>query len=99
MRRHFLRDFLAVFVPTAAICVGAIWFTLRYVQPAPPTTFVMSTSSKTSPYYMLATRFKEEVAKKGITIEVREFEGVLRKPQAPPGSFLRRESGFRPGRT
>jgi TRAP transporter TAXI family solute receptor len=72
MRRHFFRDFLAVFVPTAAICVGAIWFTLRYVQPAPPTSFVMSTSSKTSPYYMLAMRFKEEVAKKGITIDVRE---------------------------
>ena len=34
----------------------------------------MSTSSKTSPYYMLAMRFKEEVAKKGITIDVRELK-------------------------
>jgi uncharacterized protein len=74
MRRFFSRDFLFVFIPALALCVGAIWFTLRYVQPAPPASFVMSTSSKTSPYYMLAMRFKEEVAKKGVTIEVRESQ-------------------------
>ncbi len=72
MRRFFSRDFLFVFVPAAAICIGAVWFTMRYVKPAPPTHLVMSTSSKASPYYMLAMRFKEEVAKKGVTIEVRE---------------------------
>jgi uncharacterized protein len=72
MRRFFSLDFLAVFIPAFALGIGAVWFTLRYVQPAPPTAFVMSTSSKTSPYYMLAMRFKEEVAKKGVTIEVRE---------------------------
>jgi TRAP transporter TAXI family solute receptor len=72
MRRFFSRDFLLVFIPAAAICVGAVWFALRYVKPAPPTTFVMTTANKTSPYYMLAMRIKEEVAKKGVDIEVRE---------------------------
>jgi TRAP transporter TAXI family solute receptor len=74
MRRFFSRDFLFIFIPAVAICVGAVWFTLKFVQPAPPTSFVISTSSKTSPYYMLAMRFKEEVAKKGVTIEVRESQ-------------------------
>jgi uncharacterized protein len=71
MRRIFTRDFLLIYIPAIAICVGAVWFTMRYVKPAPPTHFVMSTSPTTSPYYKLAMRFKEEVAKKGITIEVR----------------------------
>jgi uncharacterized protein len=74
MRRFFSRDFLLIFIPAVGICVGAVWFTLKFVQPAPPTSFVISTSSKTSPYYMLAMRFKEEVAKKGVTIEVRESQ-------------------------
>jgi uncharacterized protein len=74
MRRFFSRDFLLIFVPAVGICVAAVWFTLKFVQPAPPTSFVISTSSKTSPYYMLAMRFKEEVAKKGVTIEVRESQ-------------------------
>ncbi len=72
MKRFFSREFLIVFLPAVLIGAGALWFASRYVQPAPPSTFVMSTSSKTSPYYMLALRFKEEAAKKGVTIEVRE---------------------------
>ncbi len=75
MRRFFSREFLAVFIPAALICVSAIWFTLRYVKPAPPTSFVISAASKGSPYYDLALRFKEQIEKKGVTLELRESQG------------------------
>ncbi len=71
MRRLLSRELLAAVL----ICVGAFWFALRYVKPAPPRSFVISAASKGSPYYELALRFKEEMAKKGVMLEVRESQG------------------------
>ncbi len=71
MKRLLSREFLAAIL----LCVGAFWFALRYVKPAPPESFVISAASKGSPYYELALRFKEEIAKKGVTLEVRESQG------------------------
>src|SRR5258706_3711858 len=75
MRRLFSREFLSVFIPAVLITVAAFGFGLRYVKPAPPKSFVISAASKGSPYYELALRFKEEVEKKGVTLEVRESQG------------------------
>ncbi len=75
MRRFLSREFLAVFVPAALISIAAFWFATRYVKPAPPDTFVMSTSSKGSPYYDIGLRFKSEVEKQGVKLEVRESNG------------------------
>ncbi|MBT3070198.1 ABC transporter substrate-binding protein [Rhodomicrobium sp. Az07] len=77
MRRFFTWEYLAVFIPALALAVAAVWFTLRYVKPAPPDTFVLAAASKGSPYYDLALRFKEEAEKKGVKLEVRESEGSL----------------------
>jgi uncharacterized protein len=75
MKRIFSREFLGVFIPAVLICAGAFWFALRYVKPAPPDSFVISAASKESPYYELAMRFEAEIAKKGVTLEVRESRG------------------------
>ncbi len=71
MKRLFSREFLAAIL----ICAGAFWFALRYVKPAPPSSFVISAATEGSPYYQLALRFKEEIARKGVTLEVRESQG------------------------
>ena len=75
MKRLFSREFLTVFLPALLIGAGAFWFALSYVKPAPPKSFVIAAASKGSPYYELALRFKEEIAKKGVTLEVRESQG------------------------
>lgn len=71
MKRLFSREFLAAIL----LCVGAFWFALRYVKPAPPKSFAIAAASKGSPYYELALRFKEEIAKKGVRLLVRESQG------------------------
>ncbi len=68
MRRLISREVLAAVV----LGVLAFWFAALYVKPAPPDHFVISTSSKGSAYYQLAQRIKDEAAKKGVKIEVRE---------------------------
>ncbi len=75
MRRFFSLEYLALFIPAVLICVAAVWFTLRYVKPAPPPSFAISAASAGSPYYDLAVRFKEQVEKKGVTLNVRESQG------------------------
>ncbi len=75
MRRFLSREFLAVFIPAVLIGAAAFWFALLYVKPAPPKTFVIAAASKGSPYYELALRFKEQIEKKGVELEVRETQG------------------------
>ena len=75
MRRFFSLEYLALLIPALCLCAAAVWFTLRYVKPAPPSSFVISTASAGSPYYDLAMRFKREVEKSGVKLEVRESQG------------------------
>ncbi|MFT4080248.1 TAXI family TRAP transporter solute-binding subunit [Rhodomicrobium sp.] len=77
MRRFFTWEYLAVFIPALALAVGAVWFTLRYVKPAPPDSFVLAAASKGSPYNELALRLKQEIEKKGVKLELRETQGSL----------------------
>jgi len=75
MRRFFSREFLGVFIPALAIAVAAFWFAFKYVKPAPPTSFAIDTASKGSPYYELALRYRDFIAKNGVDAEVRESQG------------------------
>ena len=75
MRRFFSLEYLALFIPAVLICVAAVWFTLNYVKPAPPKSFVISTATAGSPYHDLALRFKEQLEKKGVKLDVRESQG------------------------
>ena len=45
-----LRDLLLIVLPVLLIVAGTIWFAQRFVDPAPPGTFVVSAASSGSPY-------------------------------------------------
>ena len=75
MRRFFSFEYLALLIPAVLLCAAAVWFTLGYVKPAPPSDFAISTASSGSPYYDLAVRFKEQVEKKGVKLKVIESQG------------------------
>jgi uncharacterized protein len=77
MKRFISREFLTVFLPAVLIGVAAFWFASQYVKPAPPKSFVLSAATKGSPYYELAAQFKEEVAKLGVSIDIRESQGAF----------------------
>jgi uncharacterized protein len=75
MKRFFSREFLTIFLPAILIGAAAFWFAGRYITPAPPKSFVISAASKGSPYYILAMQYKEELAKLGARLNVRESQG------------------------
>jgi TRAP transporter TAXI family solute receptor len=74
-QRYFSREFLLVLIPALLLAGGALWLAFKYVKPAPPQTFVIAAASKGSPYFQLATRYSDIIAKEGIKMEVRETAG------------------------
>ena len=68
------RELLYVVVPLLAIA-GLGWLTLRFADPAPPATLVISTASKGSPYHRLAERYAATFARNGVKLEIRESDG------------------------
>jgi uncharacterized protein len=67
-----LKETLSIAFPAIILVMSAFWLTLQFVQPAPPNKIVMGTSRSSSPYYKLAERYKQFLAKHGITLEIRE---------------------------
>lgn len=76
-RSALSRDFLLFVLPMLLIVAGAIWFALRFVDPAPPATFVVSAASSGSPYYRYAERYQAIFKRNGVKLEVRESGGSL----------------------
>jgi TRAP-type uncharacterized transport system substrate-binding protein len=81
MRARFsrvqLRDLMFIAVPALIAIVGAVWLALRFADPPPPATFVVSAATKGSPYYRFAERYRPIFARNGVELEVRESAGSL----------------------
>jgi uncharacterized protein len=92
--RFQLRELLLVVLPLVAILFAAIWFAMRFVDPAPPHTFVISAASAGSPYYRYAERYKAVFKRNGVNLEVRESGGSFAnlKALADPASGV--HAGF-----
>ena len=79
MRSRFalfqLRELLLIVLPVVLVAAGAIWFALRFVDPAPPGTFVVSAASAGSPYHRYAERYQATFKRNGVKLEVRESAG------------------------
>jgi uncharacterized protein len=89
-----LRDFLLIVLPVLLIVAGAIWFALRFVDPAPPATFVVSAASSGSPYYRYAERYQAIFKRNGVKLEVRESGGSLDNLKALSDSSSGVHAGF-----
>lgn len=68
------RELLYILVPLLVIA-GAGWTAMRFADPGPPTTLVISAASKGSPYHRLAERYKATFARNGVNLEIRESQG------------------------
>jgi TRAP-type uncharacterized transport system substrate-binding protein len=70
-RRHLLLTLITF----AALALAAFAFAFRFIEPAPPTHIVMSTGAKDGGYHMFARRYKEILARDGVTLELRPSAG------------------------
>jgi len=76
-RRASRREWLLFVLPTLAIIVAAFWLTFRFVQPAPPRLLAMSTGAADGAYHRFALKYREILARDGVTLELKPSAGSV----------------------
>jgi TRAP-type uncharacterized transport system substrate-binding protein len=64
------RDLALTIVPIVLLVLAIFIFALRFVEPAPPNTFTISTGAIDSGYHMFAQRYKDILARDGVTLKL-----------------------------
>lgn len=65
-------------VGTASLVIGAaFWFAWQFVEPAPPSRFVMATGAPDGAYHRFGLALKDVVAEKGFTLELVNTRGSV----------------------
>ncbi len=72
---------LIVGLPALALIIALFWIASMFVQPAPPKLLYMSTGSEGGAYHGYAKRYKEILARHGITLELQTSSGALENLQ------------------
>ena len=95
------RNLLLTLIPVLLLVLAIFVFAFRFVEPAPPSTFVISTGAIDSGYYMFAQRYKEILARDGVKLELLPSAGsqenvsrLLDKKSGVEVGFLQGGSAF-----
>ena len=75
-RNWWTRDAAIVAVPVLAFIALAFWIAFRYVEPAPPDHLVMATGAPGGAYEKYGERYRESLAKYGVTLELMATHGA-----------------------
>jgi TRAP transporter TAXI family solute receptor len=67
-------------LPAIAV-IAAFWIAARYVKPAPPDTFVMTTGADGGAYHLFAQRYRDILARQRITIQLKPSAGSIENLQ------------------
>ena len=65
------------FVLVLGVVAATFWLASKYVEPAPPKSFVMATASKGSPYWRAAERYQLFMARNGVNLVLQETTGSI----------------------
>ncbi len=75
------KELLTVGLPAAALIAALFWAASLFVQPAPPLSIVMASGAESGAYHGYAQRYREILARHGITLELRTSSGSLENLQ------------------
>ena len=75
--RDRMTETLLILAPAMFLVAGSLWFALQLVEPAPPKRFVLATELKTGASFAVGRPSCDELAKSGITLEVRATKGSV----------------------
>ncbi len=75
LSRFMWRDLAFIAVPAILAVVGAVWLALRFADPPPPSSFVVSAATAGSPYHRFAERYRPPFERNGVKLDVRESDG------------------------
>lgn len=76
-----MRDFLKIYVPAALLVIAGFGLAWRFVNPAPPRTVRMAAGAEQGAYLESARRYRELLARDGITLEIQVTSGSVQNLQ------------------
>jgi len=77
LRRWAWREQLSVVAPATVAAVIAFIVAFQWVEPAPPDRVVIATGRADGAYYRFAEQYRAQLAREGITLEIRETSGSV----------------------
>ena len=69
------RDIVFVALPSLFLAIGAFWLAAQFIKPAPPDQLVISTGGDSGAYQIFAARYKDVLARYGITLVAKPSAG------------------------
>src|SRR5258708_9190616 len=79
-----IKDLLLIIVLPALLVIAAFWIAARYVQPAPPNAFVMTTCAAGGAYHLFAQRYRAFWASADIPFTLQPPPGPTSYQPPPP---------------
>lgn len=64
------KDLITTFSPAIILIIAGFWVAYQFVAPPPPKKIIISTGSKAGNYFKIAQQYREELAEKGIELEI-----------------------------
>ena len=77
VRDTSLKDSLQVLLPALLLALAGFVVAYQFVDPAPPSRFVLATGSSSGAYYRYAKAYQAILARDGVEIEIRQTAGSL----------------------
>jgi TRAP-type uncharacterized transport system substrate-binding protein len=75
--RDTLRDLAVTAGPVTLLLAVALWVASQFVTPAPPRRFVMTTGAPDGVYHLFSERYRANLLRQGVTIELRPSAGAV----------------------
>ena len=88
------KDQLVVFGPALAIALAGFFLAYFYVKPAPPDSIAISTGKIGGAYYDYALRYRDVLARNGVTLKVRQSAGSVENLQRLLGTNEKVDAAF-----
>lgn len=88
------RDLALTLGPFLAISLAAIWIALRFVQPAPPDTIVITSGPEGSAFHRYAERYRKILARNGVNLEILSSRGSVQNLARLGDPAFRVDVGF-----
>jgi TRAP-type uncharacterized transport system substrate-binding protein len=77
IREVSIKAWLKFFIPVILILAVLGWAGLRFVQPIPPKTLVMSTGSENNAFALFGERYRQVLARNGIRVKLLPSSGAV----------------------
>lgn len=77
LREVSLKDLLLALGPALVLIALAFWVAFKFVQPAPPRQLAIVTGAEGGAYYAFAQRYRDILARHGVTLDIRTSAGSL----------------------